>query len=115
MAEKRTAKGSTRPVARQRRRTEHERRDRRHQPAQSAAQEVCARMLAIAWERRAEYVFHPEPLAQWVARARSLGAAGQNGMTLVDLAANFDIAVGKLHLGRAGIFRQGRTVFAKEK
>jgi microcystin degradation protein MlrC len=53
--------------------------------AQAAAQAVCERMLAIAWERRAEYVFHPEPLEQSVARARVLGASRQNGpVVLID-------------------------------
>jgi microcystin degradation protein MlrC len=51
--------------------------------AQAAAEEVCERMLAIAWERRAEYVFHPEPLAQSVARARALGASRQDGPILL--------------------------------
>ena len=51
--------------------------------AQAAAQEVCERMLAIAWERRAEYVFHPEPLAQSVARARVLGAGTLAGPVLL--------------------------------
>lgn len=51
--------------------------------AQAAAQEVCERMLAIAWERRAEYVFHPQPLQQSVARARALGASRQNGPILL--------------------------------
>ncbi len=51
--------------------------------AQAAAQEVCERMLAIAWERRAEYVFHPEPLAQSVARARALGAGTRAGPVLL--------------------------------
>lgn len=51
--------------------------------AQAAAQEVCERMLAIAWERRAEYVFHPEPLEQSVARARALGASRQDGPILL--------------------------------
>lgn len=51
--------------------------------AQAAAQEVCERMLAIAWERRAEYAFHPEPLAQAVARARTLGASAQAGPILL--------------------------------
>jgi microcystin degradation protein MlrC len=51
--------------------------------AQAAAQEVCERMLAIAWERRAEYVFHPAPLAQSVARARTLGASAQAGPILL--------------------------------
>ena len=51
--------------------------------AQAAAQEVCDRMLAIAWERRAEYVFHSEPLAQSVARARALGSSAQAGPILL--------------------------------
>ena len=51
--------------------------------AQAAAQAVCERMLAIAWERRAEYVFHAEPLAQSVARARALGAGAQSGPILL--------------------------------
>jgi microcystin degradation protein MlrC len=51
--------------------------------AQAAAQQVCDRMLAIAWERRAEYVFHPEPLAQSVARARALGASRHEGPILL--------------------------------
>ncbi len=51
--------------------------------AQAAAQEVCDRMLAIAWERRAEYVFHAQPLAQSVARARELGAGSQAGPVLL--------------------------------
>ncbi|TAK67123.1 MAG: M81 family peptidase [Betaproteobacteria bacterium] len=51
--------------------------------AKAAAQEVCERMLAIAWERRAEYVFHPQPLEQSVARARALGTSRQNGPILL--------------------------------
>ena len=51
--------------------------------AQAAAQEVSERMLAIAWERRAEYVFHPEPLEQSVARARALGASRHDGPILL--------------------------------
>jgi len=51
--------------------------------ARAAAQQVCERMLAIAWERRAEYVFHPEPLAQSVARARALGAGAHAGPVLL--------------------------------
>ncbi|HVF65241.1 MAG TPA: M81 family metallopeptidase [Casimicrobiaceae bacterium] len=39
------------------------------------AREVCDRMLAIAWERRAEYAFHAPPLVQSVARAKALGLA----------------------------------------
>ncbi|MBE0625293.1 MAG: M81 family metallopeptidase [Burkholderiales bacterium] len=51
--------------------------------ARGAAQQVCERMLAIAWERRAEYVFHPEPLAQSLARARALGAGAHAGPVLL--------------------------------
>jgi len=51
--------------------------------AQAAAEETCERMLAIAWERRAEYVFHAEPLAQSVAHARTLGAGSQRGPVLL--------------------------------
>jgi len=51
--------------------------------AQAAAQEVCERMLATAWERRAEYVFHPEALQASVARARALGAGTRNGPVLL--------------------------------
>ncbi|MBE0612513.1 MAG: M81 family metallopeptidase [Burkholderiales bacterium] len=51
--------------------------------ARATAQQVCDRMLAIAWERRAEYAFHPEPLAQSVARARALGASRHEGPILL--------------------------------
>ena len=51
--------------------------------ARAGAQEVCEHMLAIAWERRSEYVFHPEPLEQSVARARALGAGRQDGPVLL--------------------------------
>ena len=51
--------------------------------AQAAAQAVCDRMLAIAWERRAEYVFHAQPLAASVARARALGAGTPSGPILL--------------------------------
>ena len=51
--------------------------------ARAEAQRVCERMLAIAWERRAEYVFHAEPLAQSVARARELGSGGRQGPVLL--------------------------------
>lgn len=49
----------------------------------AAAQEVCTRMLAIAWERRAEYVFHPEALEHSLARARALGAVKRDGPVLL--------------------------------
>jgi microcystin degradation protein MlrC len=51
--------------------------------AHAAAREVCDRMLAIAWERRAEYVFHPQPLEVSVARARALGAGRHEGPILL--------------------------------
>ena len=51
--------------------------------ARAAAREVCERMLAIAWERRAEYVFHPEPLKESMARARALGAGRHEGPILL--------------------------------
>jgi microcystin degradation protein MlrC len=51
--------------------------------AKAAAQEVCDRMLSMAWERRAEYVFHPQPLQQSVARARARGASAQTGPILL--------------------------------
>jgi len=51
--------------------------------AQARAQEVCDQMLAIAWERRAEYVFHAEPLAVSVARARALGTGRLDGPILL--------------------------------
>jgi microcystin degradation protein MlrC len=48
-----------------------------------AAQEVCNAMLKIAWERRAEYVYHPQPLAESVARAKRLGADNPGGPVLL--------------------------------
>ena len=39
----------------------------------ASARAVCDRMLAIAWDRRAEYAFHAPPLAESVARAKALG------------------------------------------
>ncbi|MBA3507758.1 MAG: M81 family metallopeptidase [Betaproteobacteria bacterium] len=38
-----------------------------------SARTVCDHMLAIAWERRAEYAFRAPPLAESVARAKALG------------------------------------------
>src|SRR4029079_5509018 len=49
----------------------------------TAAREVCDRMLAIAWERRAEYAFSAPPLAESVATARRLGAAAARGARIV--------------------------------
>jgi microcystin degradation protein MlrC len=48
-----------------------------------AAREVCDRMLDIAWERRAEYVFHAPPLAESVARAKALGLANPGAPVLL--------------------------------
>jgi microcystin degradation protein MlrC len=49
----------------------------------AAAREVCDRMLAIAWERRAEYAFAAPPLAESVAAARRLGEAAPGGPVLL--------------------------------
>ena len=49
----------------------------------AAAQAECERCSAIAWERRAEYVFHPQPLDESVARARALGASRHDGPILL--------------------------------
>jgi microcystin degradation protein MlrC len=49
----------------------------------AAAQEVCDRMLAIAWDRRAEYAFVAPPLAESVAHARALGATATGGPVLL--------------------------------
>lgn len=49
----------------------------------AAAREVCDRMLAIAWERRAEYAFYAPPLAESVATARRLGESGAKGPVLL--------------------------------
>jgi microcystin degradation protein MlrC len=48
-----------------------------------AAKEVCDRMLAMAWERRREYAFVAPPLAESIARARELVAAGTSGPVLL--------------------------------
>ena len=48
-----------------------------------AAREVCDRMLATAWERRAEYAFHAPPLAASVARAKALGLANPGAPVLL--------------------------------
>ena len=40
-------------------------------------------MLAIAWERRAEYAFHAPPLAESVARAKALGLANPGAPVLL--------------------------------
>jgi microcystin degradation protein MlrC len=49
----------------------------------AAAQGVCDAMLKIAWDRREEYVYRPAPLAESVARARSLGAQNPAGPVLL--------------------------------
>ncbi|MEO8738316.1 MAG: M81 family metallopeptidase [Casimicrobiaceae bacterium] len=49
----------------------------------AAAREVCDHMLNIAWDRRAEYAFVAPPLAESVARAKSLGATTSNGPVLL--------------------------------
>jgi microcystin degradation protein MlrC len=47
------------------------------------AQAVCDAMLRLAWERRAEYVYRPEPLAESVARAKRLGSENPAGPVLL--------------------------------
>ena len=49
----------------------------------AAAQGVCDAMLKIAWDRRAEYVFRPQPLAGSVARAHELGLHNPAGPVLL--------------------------------
>jgi microcystin degradation protein MlrC len=48
-----------------------------------AARDVCDRMLAMAWERRSEYVFSAPPLATAVANARALGMGNPGGPVLL--------------------------------
>ena len=48
-----------------------------------AARAVCDAMLGIAWERRAEYVYRPRPLAESVAAAKRIGDMGANGPVLL--------------------------------
>ncbi|MCX7893849.1 MAG: M81 family metallopeptidase [Burkholderiales bacterium] len=48
-----------------------------------AAQSVCDEMLAIAWARRAEYVFRAKPLAESVSEAKRIGDAGAAGPVLL--------------------------------
>ncbi|HTQ00170.1 MAG TPA: M81 family metallopeptidase [Casimicrobiaceae bacterium] len=58
--------------------------DARHGGRQHA-QAVCNHMLKMAWDRRDEYVFHAPPLAESVARAKSLGLANPGApVILVD-------------------------------
>ncbi len=49
----------------------------------AAAKEVCERMLATAWQRRAEYSFAAPPLAESIARAKALGADIHDGPVLL--------------------------------
>jgi len=48
-----------------------------------SARAVCDRMLAIAWDRRAEYAFHAPPLAESVARAKALGLGNPGAPVLL--------------------------------
>ena len=48
-----------------------------------AAQAVCDAMLKIAWDRREEYVYRPQPLAESVARAKRLGEQRPAGPVLL--------------------------------
>jgi microcystin degradation protein MlrC len=50
----------------------------------AAAREVCEHMLAVAWERRAEYAFVAPPLAESVARAAALAAGAAGPVLLID-------------------------------
>ncbi|MFO1322491.1 MAG: M81 family metallopeptidase [Burkholderiales bacterium] len=47
------------------------------------ARTVCNHMLGMAWERRAEYVFHAPPLKESVARAKALGLANPGAPVLL--------------------------------
>ncbi len=47
------------------------------------ARAVCAHMLDVAWERRAEYAFHAPPLTESVARAKALGLANPGAPVLL--------------------------------
>jgi len=47
------------------------------------ARMVCDHMLAMAWERRAEYVFHAAPLRESVATARTFGLANPGAPVLL--------------------------------
>jgi microcystin degradation protein MlrC len=44
---------------------------------------VCDHMLAMAWERRAEYAFHAPPLRESVATAKALGLANPGAPVLL--------------------------------
>ena len=47
------------------------------------AQVVCTHMLKMAWDRRDEYIFHPVPLADSVARAKALGLGNPGAPVLL--------------------------------
>jgi microcystin degradation protein MlrC len=47
------------------------------------ARMVCDHMLAMAWDRRDEYVFHAPPLAESVARAKTLGLGNPGAPVLL--------------------------------
>ena len=47
------------------------------------ARMVCDHMLAMAWERRAEYVFHAPPLRESVAAAKAFGLANPGAPVLL--------------------------------
>jgi microcystin degradation protein MlrC len=49
----------------------------------AVAQEICDAMLKIAWERRAEYVYRAQPLAESVTRAKRFGAENPGGPVLL--------------------------------
>jgi len=48
-----------------------------------SAQAVCDAMLKIAWDRREEYVYRPQPLADSVTHARRLGEQNPAGPVLL--------------------------------
>jgi microcystin degradation protein MlrC len=50
----------------------------------AAAREVCEHLLAIAWDRRAEYAFVAPPLAESVARAAALATGATGPVLLID-------------------------------
>jgi microcystin degradation protein MlrC len=49
----------------------------------AAAQALCDRMLDVAWQRRSEYVYRSRPLAESVAEAKRIAAAGALGPVLL--------------------------------
>ncbi|MFO1303390.1 MAG: M81 family metallopeptidase [Burkholderiales bacterium] len=56
--------------------------DARH-GGRAHAQAVCTHMLRMAWDRRDEYVFHPVPLADSIARAKALGLGNPGAPVLL--------------------------------